>query len=260
MERETYLYVCESGRQMNTVLDYWHFLKEGLTVQSFDFLGEQIVMAPVPQPGKTGLPGPLAGLLTRFYYKRLQAELWDILLSGQNTSLHPAFCSPVIYAGFCHVKQMERELWLTTDFPNQLVLAALSWFLKKECTFLRKTKLFIVCGDEIPVHKLLEPYCDRLNDLELYAGDRSLYEAFEQTMFEEYGLAVGFTTQPKRGCHADILINLSSAVRYEADDLKKGCLYFDAFGKEKAEPSIHKRRDILYRSTAWYFRQKKPEF
>ena len=189
-------------------------------------------------------------ILDRYYCKKVQSKLWDVLLACQNNSLQPAFCSPAIYRSFHPVEMLKRELWLTTDFPPVLIELALFRFLKKECVFRKQTRVFVVDQEEIPVRDLIRPYCDRLNYLQFLVRDKQKYDAFVNEVYEESGLAISVTTDAENVKDADIVIDLSCRQIFAISDIKKGAVYFDGYSKiSRAETT----KDIIYFSTAGYW-------
>lgn len=255
MEQGAVLYVCEGGERIGSISGLWRFVRGALPVEETGFCGQQVVRVSVPLLENPAKRGWFFRLARQYYRKLLQARLWDILLSCQNETPNPAFCSPGIYHSFSDDVSLGRELWLTMEFPPVLVAAALSRFLKKECIFRRNTRVFIVCNEEIPVRGLLLPYCDRLNNLQLLVKQPKAYEAFADEMLAEYGLAVGLTGRKEQGTQADILIDLARERTYCACEIKKGCLYFEGFKGQDTAKEFYGRRDILLRSTDWYWRR-----
>jgi len=266
MEKEAIIYVCEGKEPLTGIGSFRRFVSKPPVLREVSFMDQNVVCVRIPlrradgdaafqRTGKTKRPGHVFSKIIDWYYcKKVQRKLWDVLLTCQNNSLQPAFCSPAVYRYFCQTEMLKRELWLTTDFPPVLTELALLRFLERDCVFRKQTRVFVVDGGEIPVQDMIYPYCGRLNYLQFFTTDKQKYDAFINEVYEESGLAISVTTQAENVRDADIVIDLGRQQIFDGSDIKKGSVYFDAYSKASfAEDTIRNRKDIFYFSTAGYW-------
>ncbi|MBO6016274.1 MAG: hypothetical protein J6P60_06820 [Lachnospiraceae bacterium] len=276
MDREAIVYVSEEKQTIGSVGGFLRFIIGGPRQRRRTFMGQEIFCVYLPleaeeettaeTPGRKRLFAkrqtksttgkrirPLRRFLHFLYLRKIQNSLWDALLTCQNISCYPAFCSKAVMHAFSEEKMLGSELWLSDELPPVLAELALARFLEKECVFRKQTQVFVIVNEEIPVGELLYPYCDGINYLQLMTENRLPYEDYAHRVYAKSGLAIAFTTQIVHVADADIVIDLSREQILTADMLRSGCLYFAGFEHETLEEEIRKRRDVYYFSTMRYW-------
>lgn len=149
-------------------------------------------------------------------------------------------------------KKMKRLLQLTTEEMSlSVVEACLLEFLKKECAFRKSTKVLIADKSHVDLKKLLMPYCDNINYLQLFVEESQDYEYLAEEMYEESGLAVTFAAPGEEKYH--IVIDLRNDFVIASENLAEGCVYFDGFsGQEKESRLRRERMGVTYISPMIY--------
>ena len=257
MEREPICYIHDGKEEMNSIKGFWHFVKTQPECKTVFFFEQAIVKVCIPIwkiPEKRGCRGKMAHLMNRYYVHKVQSKLWDVLLKAENTSVQPAFCSKPALERFQQESILKNELWLTTQLPQELIRIALFVFLKKECTFRKETKVFIIDEGSIELEDALYPYCSKLNFLQFLVEKKECHEEFVREVYEESGLAIAITTKKENAVDADIILDLGKAELLETKHIKKGCIYFDGYSHERVEKRLRMRGDILYFSPRNYLK------
>ena len=257
MEREPICYVHEGKEEVNSIKGFLRFIKKQPDCKTVFFFEQAIVKVGIPiwkMPKKTGCRGKIARLLNHYYLHKVQRKLWDVLLKAENTSVQPAFCSNIAFERFGQEPILKNELWLTTQLPQELIRIALFVFLKKECTFRKETKVFIIDEGSIELEDALYPYCSKLNFLQFLMEKKECHEEFVREVYEESGLAIAITTKKENAADADIILDLGKAELLEPKHIKKGCIYFDGYSHERVEKRLRMRGDILYFSPQNYLK------
>lgn len=252
MEREPICYVCEGKEQINSLKRFWRFLKNQLEYKIVYFQEQAIVEVYIPlweRKEKHGFLGKILQLFNSYYIHKVQSKLWDILLKLENTSVQPAFCSTSLYERFGKESMLKNELWLTTQLPEELIRIALFLFLKKECTFRKETRVFIIDEGSIELEDALYPYCSKLNFLQFLVKKKECHEEFVREVYEESGLAIAITTKKENAMDADLILDLGKEELLDVEHIKKGCIYFDGYSHKSLEKKLRMRGDILYFST-----------
>lgn len=248
MEKEPICYISEGEQKMDSIRSFIGFCRKPLPYRNLSFAGQKLVHVQIPI-----LDAKFGSRIQGFYMRRVRSKMWNVLLSNQNASIYPAFCSDGIYRRFHGIDSLAHELWITTLLPPLLVELSLYLFLRKDCFFRKDTKVFVADNREVAVEKLLYPYCCRLNYLQFLVEDKDRYDDFADEMFEESGLALAVTTKPENAKEADVIIDLGESFLIDAADLKKGCIYFDGFADGGKEKSIRNcRNDVTYISSRNY--------
>lgn len=258
MEREPICYVYEGKEQIHSVKGFWQFLRNQLNCKTVYFHEQAIVEVCIPlweRMEKSGCIGAVFRFLNRYYVYKVQSKLWDVLLKLENTSVQPAFCSKVIYERFEQESILKKELWLTTQLPVELIRIALFLFLKKECTFRKETKVFIMDEGSVELEDALYPYCSKLNFLQFLVKEKECHEAFVKEVYEESGLAISITTKRENAVEADIILDLAKEELLDLEHIKKGCIYFDGYSHADLEQKLRMRGDILYFSSWNYIKK-----
>ena len=249
MDREPICYIHEGKEEINSIKGLWRFVRSRLECTTVFFFEQAIVKVCIPvwnMPEKKGLKGRISRLLNRHYIRKVQSKLWDVLLKAENASVQPAFASKAIYERFYTESTLKNELWLTTQIPQELIRIALFVFLKKECTFRKETKVFIIDEGSVELEDALYPYCSKLNFLQFLVEKKECHEEFVREVYEESGLAISITTKKENAIEADIILDLGKAEQLEVEHIKKGCIYFDGYSHAQLEKKLRRRGDILY--------------
>ena len=257
MEREPICYVREGKTQMSSIKGFWHFLRKQLECNTIYFHEQTIIEVCIPlweKKEKCGCVGKFIHLLNYYYVRTIQNKLWDILLKLENTSVQPAFCSKTIYERFFHENILKNELWLTTQLPEELIRIALFVFLRRECTFRKETKVFIIDEGSIELEDALYPYCSKLNFLQFWVKEKECHEEFVREVYEESGLAITITSKKENAIEADIILDLGKEELLDVEYIKRGCIYFDGYSHESLEKKLRMRGDILYFSSWNYLK------
>ena len=257
MEREPICYVHEGKDQINSIKGFWCFVRSQLECKTVFFHEQEIVEVCIPlwkRKEKSGYIKKIYDLLNCYYIRKVQSKLWDIVLKLENASVQPAFCSKLIYERFGQENMLKNELWLTTQLPECLIRIALFIFLKKECTFRKETKVFIIDEGSIELEDALYPYCSKLNFLQFLVKEKECHEEFVREVYEESGLAIAITTKKENAMDADIILDLGKEELLDVEHIKKGCIYFDGYSHEGLEKKLRMRGDILYFSSWNYLK------
>lgn len=248
MEREPICYISEGERKIDSIRNLIGFCRKPLPCKNLSFAGQKLVHVQIPM-----FDEKFDSRIRGFYIKRVRSKMWNVLLSNQNASIYPAFCSEGIYHRFHGIDSLAHELWITAKLPPFLVELSLYLFLRKDCFFSKDTKVFVADNRDVAVERLLYPYYSRLNYLQFLVEDKDRYDDFADEMFEESGLALAVTTKPENAREADVIIDLGDSFLIDAKDLKKGCIYFDGFADGGKEKSIRNcRNDVTYISSRNY--------
>lgn len=249
MDREPICYIHKGKEEISSIKEFWRFVRSQPECETVFFFEKAIVKVCIPvwrMPEKRGFRGKMAHMINQYYIRKVQSKLWDVLLKMENASAQPAFCSKASYERFYKEPKLRNELWLNTQIPHGLIQIALFVFLKKECTFRKATKVFVIDEGNIELEDALYPYCSKLNFLQFLVEKKEVHEKFFREVYEESGLAISITTKKENAIEADIILDLGKAEQLELEHIKKGCIYFDGYSHENMEKKLRRRGDILY--------------